>query len=87
MNGSAGAAELVAQENYSTLNNSHDPLCPPEWQVWDGASGPCAYCRVIRLARADEREKAAQRIVTVELNEDGLGYIKSPITAAQGEAQ
>ena len=34
---------------------THDPLCPPEWQLWDSESGPCSYCRIIELARADER--------------------------------
>ena len=40
--------------------SEHDPLCPSWFHEVGGQR--CLSCRVIALVRADEREKAAQRI-------------------------
>jgi len=51
----SGAGHSVPRVR-SLPNTEHDLLCPPEWQLGELAS-TCSGCKLISLARADERRK------------------------------
>lgn len=72
----------------------HDPLClTPECDLDCPGYSDCAHhcdCYVIAKVRADEREKAAQRLETIKLitsRPDGfLVYLDDAISAVRGES-
>jgi len=43
----------------------HDLLCPPEWQLGELAN-TCSGCKLISLARADERNEIKIRLEMIE---------------------
>lgn len=70
--------------------NEHDPLCSNQPGYFDGSIDWYAQCEcaLIAKARADEREKAAQRIEELGCSEACGCSITIPnaIAAARGEA-
>lgn len=92
-NGSAEGAELVAQENYSLSNNSHDPHCYVRADLYNIPAEVCQCCVSIAKARTDEREQAALRVAGIsswpdaESNDpfDRLCRWHGAVAAARGE--
>lgn len=65
----------------------HDPFCyysqPDKQDLWD-VPEPCEDCRRLALARADEREQAAQRVANIEMTNFTL-YVSNIFEAIKGE--
>lgn len=66
---------------------THDPFCyyshPDKQDLWD-VPEPCEDCRRLALARADEREQAAQRVAEIEMTTFTL-YVDQILEAIKNE--
>ena len=70
----------------------HDPLCPMSWPTGYNDPPKVCVCNFIVRARADEREKAAQRVEALSSSPSkekvqGLTYVTKAAAAARGEEQ
>jgi hypothetical protein len=62
------------------MTNEHDPLCH-RGAIWEDKSPKnCVGCIVIERVRADERERAAQRVLA-------LDHIRSGLVSAEDAAE